>query len=320
MRSMGTARRGSDLQIVDLCTVTPTELEALWQCEETFWRQRLLWDISEVLATLRRFVARKGLPGKAVRVDGETVAYASYGSTGSLGFLANLVLMPAWNQAGVGEALLQATLEALHARGVPRIESRCVVSDSPWLVPACERWGLRTYWREFLRLDLRHMRVATQSREDVHVLPWRSMYIGEAAAIMQAAYEGTTDAEINALYRTREGCQLVLDTILNQGGCGKPVTEASAVVQDRGQSLGCLVIAETAPRQGHLAQVVVRPAYQRRGLGRLLLSHSVSQLATQHFDTLSLIVSRANHRALSLYQAMGWHTVLAFPVFVWEQK
>jgi ribosomal protein S18 acetylase RimI-like enzyme len=303
-----------------LCTVTPTELETLWQHEETFWHQRLLWDISEVLATLRRLVMHKRLPGKAVQVRGETVGYAYYGITGSLGCLGNFVLLPAWNHSVVGEALLQATLEALHARGVSRIESRCMVSNSPWLIPACERWGLRTYWREFLCLDLRYVRVVPQLREGVEVLPWRGTYLGEAAAIMQAAYAGTTDAEMNALYRTQEGCRLVLDTILNQGSCGKPVIEASAMVQDRGQILGCMVITETARRQGHLAQVMVRPAYQRCGLGRLLLSHGVSQLTAQHFDTLSLIVSRANHRALSLYQAMGWHAVLAFPVFDWEQK
>jgi ribosomal protein S18 acetylase RimI-like enzyme len=317
---MATARRDFDVQIVDLCTVTTAELEALWQGEETLWRQRLLWDISAVLATLRRMVARGGLPGKAVRVGGQTVGYTYYGITGHLGCIANLVITPAWNQAAVGEPLLRATLEALHARGVSRIESRYVASDSPWLVAACERWGLRTYWREFLRLDLPHVRAATQSRESVHVVPWRGAPLGEAAAVMQAAYAGTIDAELNTLYRTVEGCQLVLDTILNQGGCGKPVLEASAMLYDRGQSAGCVVITETAPRQGHLAQVMVQPAVQRRGLGRLLLHYSMSQLATRQFDTLSLIVSRANHRALSLYQAMGWHTVLAFPVFVWEKS
>jgi ribosomal protein S18 acetylase RimI-like enzyme len=317
---MATTRRDVDVQIVDLCTVTATELEALWQGEEALWRQRLLWDISEVLATLRRMVARRGLPGKAVRVGDQTVGYTYYGVTGRLGCIANFVITPAWNQAEVGEPLLRATLEALQARGVSRIESRCVASDRPWLVAACERWGLRTYWREFLRLDLHHVRTVTQSPEGVQVVPWYGAHLREAAAVMQAAYAGTIDAELNTLYRTVEGCQLVLDAILHQGGCGRPVLEASAMLDDRGQRAGCVVITETAPRQGHLAQVVVQPAAQRRGLGRLLLLYSMSQLATRQFDTLSLIVSRANHRALSLYQAMGWYAVLAFPVFVWEKS
>jgi ribosomal protein S18 acetylase RimI-like enzyme len=45
----------------------------------------------------------------------------------------------------------------------------------------------------------------------------------------------------------------------------------------------------------------------------------LSRLAARHFDTLSLIVSRANQRAFTMYQAMGLQEILAFPVFVWEQ-
>jgi len=50
------------------------------------------------------------------------------------------------------------------------------------------------------------------------------------------------------------------------------------------------------------------------------LSSSVSRLVALHFDTLSLIVSRSNPRALTLYQAMGFQSVLPFPVFAWEQS
>jgi GNAT superfamily N-acetyltransferase len=117
-----------------------------------------------------------------------------------------------------------------------------------------------------------------------------------------------------------EGCHLVLDQLLNQGGCGRPVTAASALVRHRGQGIGCIVITETAPHQGHLVQVAVLPAYQRHGVGRWLLRYSMSQLAALHCETLSLLVSRANHRALAVYHAMGFHAVLSYPVFVWEQS
>jgi ribosomal protein S18 acetylase RimI-like enzyme len=42
-------------------------------------------------------------------------------------------------------------------------------------------------------------------------------------------------------------------------------------------------------------------------------------LTERRFETLSLIVSCANEGALGLYQAMGLQSVLAFPVFVWEE-
>ena len=80
------------------------------------------------------------------------------------------------------------------------------------------------------------------------------------------------------------------------------------------------MVTEIAPQQGHLAQVAVLPAYQGQGVGRMLVHHCLTQLAARHFDTLSLIVSRANQRAFRLYQTMGMQEVLAFPVFVWESS
>ena len=125
-------------------------------------------------------------------------------------------------------------------------------------------------------------------------------------------------SQINTLYRTVEGCGSVLDNILNQGGCGRLVTEASVLARHRGQAVGFVVVTEIAPQQGHLTQVAVLPAYQGQGIGRRLVRYSLAQLARLRFDTLSLIVSRANPRALRLYQALGLQTVLTFPVFVWD--
>jgi len=97
-------------------------------------------------------------------------------------------------------------------------------------------------------------------------------------------------------------------------GDGPLVAEASVFARSRGQGIGFVVVTEIAPRQGHLAQVAVLPAYQRQGVGRRLVQHCLTRLATHHFDTLSLIVSRANQRAFRLYQAMGLQEILAFPI------
>ena len=61
------------------------------------------------------------------------------------------------------------------------------------------------------------------------------------------------------------------------------------------------------------------PEYQRQGIGRGLLDYSLRRLAERGFETLSLIVSRANDRALALYQAMGFQSVLG-PVGIWERS
>lgn len=306
-----------NMRVVDLCTVKPAELDGLWQHEARWWREQLLWDIADTLAALRRVMERGGVPGKAVRVGTQTVGYAYYGIAGRLGVIAGPVVSPEWRRPVVGETLLRETIDALRRQGVCRIESQGVAIDDSWLTPAFERAGFRTYRREFLRFALPPLS-APSALAPVLLEPWRGGHLPEAAAIMQAAYDGSVDVEINARYRTVEGCRAVLEQLLNQGGCGRPVAAASVLARQRGQGIGFVVITETAPRQGHLAQVAVLPEYQRRGVGRLLLSHSVARLAALHFDTLSLIVSRANAGALRLYQAMGWQAVLTFPAFVWN--
>jgi ribosomal protein S18 acetylase RimI-like enzyme len=307
-------------QVVDLCTVTPAELEGLWHHEEQWWREYLLWDISHPLEVLRRVIGRRGVPGKAVRVGTQTVGYTYYVISGSLGVLSGLVVAPAWNIPEVGESLLHATIDAIRQRGVRRIESPCVSMASPWLVPVCERAGLQAAWRAFLRVELACAHASVPSPVLFQLEPWRQMHVHEAAAIMQAAYQTTVDVELNMLYRTVEGCSSVLDNLQQQGGCGPLVAEASVFARYRGQGIGFVVVTEIAPRQGHLAQVAVLPAYQRQGVGRMLVNHCLTQLAARHFDTLSLIVSCANSRALRLYQALGLQEVLAFPVFVWESS
>jgi len=305
--------------VVDLRTVEAAELDDLWQHEVRLWRERLLWDVSDACAARRRVVDRHGLPGKAVRLGARTVAYAYYVIPGRLGVIAGLVVSPDWSSTGVGGTLLQATVDEIRLKGVPRIESPFVSFDCPWLTRAFEREGFCIYWREFLRLELRRSHGPVSPLAMVHLEPWRGSHLREAAPIMQAAYEGGVEAEINELYRTSDGCGVVLENSLSQGGCGIPVVEASAMARHRGRGIGFAVVTEIAPRQGHLAQVAVLPEYQRRGVGRLLLSHSLSQLVALQFDTFSLIVSRANHRALQMYRAMGFQSALSFPVFVWER-
>ena len=309
-----------DVQVVDLCTVAAPELDDLWQYEVRLWHDRLLWDISSHSAALRRIVGRGGLPGKAVRVNDRTVGYTYYGIAGHLGVISGLVVLPDWSHSEVGETLLKTTIHEMQRQGVSRIESRFISADCPWLGAALETEGFRTYWREFLRCKLRPARWPRHTAALVSLEPWQETHLGEAVAILQAAYVGSIEAEILALYRSMDGCRSVLDHIVNQGSCGVLVPEASALAHNRGRSLGFVVVTEVAPRQAHLPQVAVLPAYQRQGIGRGLLDYSLRRLAEGGYETLSLIVSRANDRALTLYQAMGFQSVLAFPVGIWERQ
>jgi ribosomal protein S18 acetylase RimI-like enzyme len=307
-----------DLQVVDLPSVALSELEELWRCEGSFWRTRLLWDISDTIAAMQCIQRRGGLQGKAVRADGRLAGYASYGVAGRLGVISGLALSPEWRDARVGEALVQASIDALRSLGVSRIASRFVAIDEAWLVAAFERQGFRTYWREFLRRGLHQLPGGVRATASVFMEPWRQSDLHEATAILQQAYAGGVDAEIDEQYGSLEGCQTVLDEILNQGSCGPLIAEASGLARQRGRGLGFVLVTEISPHQAHLTQIAVVPACQQQGVGRGLLDYSLRRLTAERFETLSLIVSRANARAFELYQRMGFAPVLSFPVWVWE--
>jgi ribosomal protein S18 acetylase RimI-like enzyme len=306
--------------VVDLPTVDPAELDHLWAREVRLWQERLRWDVADVFAALRRMMGRRSLPGKVIWLGGRAMGYVYYVIAGDRGMLSSPIMVPESANVEMTEQLLQEAIADMRAKGVRRIESPFVSIDCPWLAPAFERQGFRTYWRDFLRVDLPCSPAYVKPGAMAPIEPWQAMHLDAAASTMQAAYEGSVDVEIYAEYGTVEGCCVVLDNLLNQASCGSPVLEASAVARQRGLTVGFIAVTEIARAQAHLAQVAVLPLYQHRGLGRGLVDYAVSRLATAQFEALSLIVSRGNERALRLYESMGFQAVLTFPAFTWERE
>ena len=314
----------SEPYIVDLVRVDPAELDDLWQREASLWRERLYWDVPGSPAALWRALKSGSIQGKAVRVESRLVGYAySHIISGQRGVISAFVIAPQWGHTRVGDALLHALLTELHRFGLPRFECPSVSFDAPWLEAIFARQGFCAYGREFLRVDLNGVTEIDTAPTAVELEPWpdrrRGVELGEAAVLMQAAYSGGIDAEISELYRTPGGCRMVLQNLMSQHLGGRFVAAASALARHQGQLIGFTVMTEIAPQQGHLAQIVVLPQYQGQGVGQALLRYGQARLIDHKFRTLSLIVSQANYPALKLYQAMGFQSVLTFPVFTWER-
>jgi len=162
------------------------------------------------------------------------------------------------------------------------------------------------------------MRPASSS---VVLLPWSASNLSEMASLMQRAHRGGVDADMNELYHTSEGCRTLLNNIVRQRGCGRSLLEASSLARERGsdRAAGFALVTEIARNHGHLAQVAVSPELQRRGIGHLLLDHTLSRLSELGLEHLSLMVSRGNEKAIGLYEAMGFTPVCQFPVFSRER-
>lgn len=309
------------LQVVDLSRVRPQELRSLFDREVRRWREALDWDVGGAVAALERAVDRGGLTGKAVRSGGSIVAYGYYVVEGDRGVISGLVISPSYRGPEVGAAILGAMLRDLDRRKVRRIETQFICFDTPWLVTCFEEQGFRTYWREFLRASVPRPRPQRPSAEDVVFLPWTSWNLSEMAALMREAHRGGVDAEMNELYRTVKGCRALLNNIIRQRGCGRSLAEASTVARERrtDAAAGFAIVTEIRRRHGHLAQVAVAPTFQNRSIGQRLLVHTCSRLAELGLDTVSLMVSDGNDRALALYRSLGFEPAYRFPVFARER-
>lgn len=317
----------SGVEIVDLASLSPDDLERLWSEERMHWKQCLHWDSEPASTLVRAAVRRRRLPGKALLVEGKVVGCGYYLIDRSRAILGSFTLMESARSSPLVAALAQSLLTAMKSDpAVCRIETQFVPFELPSLGEVFLAAGFRPYERAFLRSDLAADRPSpTEPVEQdgaFHFEPWRARYSTRAAALMQQAHRGSVDAEMNEMYRTERGCRGLLDNIVAQHGCGPLVPEASYVARRPGAPSisGFLLTTEISQGHAHLAQVAVGPSAQGHGLGRRLLGRAIESLARANYRTVSLMVSETNQRALSLYESMGFRPVLRFPVFSWDRE
>ncbi len=73
-----------------------------------------------------------------------------------------------------------------------------------------------------------------------------------------------------------------------------------------GHLAGYAALLANSNSEAHLARLAVHPAYQRRGIGRQLLSDAVSHAQAEGFHDLFLNTQATNLPSLSLYRAAGF--------------
>jgi len=128
------------------------------------------------------------------------------------------------------------------------------------------------------------------------------------------------DSEINDQYRTLSGSLRFLNNIVRFPGCGTFDAEGSFVaLHRRARSLvGLILCSRVRHDVGHVTQVCVLPEYRSHGLGESLIAATVGNLRQRNFSLLSLTVTEANTRAVTLYQRLEFDIKRVFDAFVWE--
>ena len=317
----------AQLEVLDLRHFSAAALRPLLQEEAARWERRLLWDYSGSIELLLQYVNSRSLTGYVALRHGRVAGYTFGVCEAAKAVMGDLYAFGEGEQLRnpVCELLLGHLIETLQATpGIDRIESQLLLFPDGALRDVFDAQGFRSYPRCFMLRDLAATTSQRASRPlpaALHIERWRAEAYPKAAALIQEAYLGHTDAEINDQYRTFGGAQRFLHNIMHFPGCGVFDPENSWILRDdqTGQVEGLALCSRVRGDAAHITQLCVRSSLRGRGLGAVLLRHCLAELAQSGLGTVSLTVTARNEPAMALYKREGFRVLHSFEAWVWEK-
>jgi ribosomal-protein-alanine N-acetyltransferase len=85
------------------------------------------------------------------------------------------------------------------------------------------------------------------------------------------------------------------------------------------QLTGFLLMRIIAP-EAEILTFAVSPAFQRKGIGRKLLTQALQELTSQGIASVFLDVHEGNHAAIILYQSLGFKEIARRPDYYMETE
>jgi ribosomal protein S18 acetylase RimI-like enzyme len=315
------------VEILDLRHFSSVDLRPLLEDEVVEWARLLAWDYSGSAEMILRYVDAKILPGYAAVERGRIIGYAFFVYEGSKGVIGDLFVANGGRQPDPHEVesrLLLHVVETLQqSPGIHRVEAQLLLHEAGVVAQPFVEQRFRRHQRLFMVLPLTPVSTAKPVHSldpEIEIRRWAEQDYQPAAALITSSYRGHVDSEINDQYRTLSGSLRFLNNIVRFPGCGTFDPEGSFVaVHKRTRSLiGLILCSRVRHDVGHITQVCVLPDQRSRGLGELLIGATTANLRQRNFSLLSLTVTEANARAVTLYQRLGFDIKRVFDAFVWE--
>ena len=310
-------------EVVELSTLTTSDLDPLFHEEIGIWDKRFKWDFRPSADLLRRFIQVHSLYGYALVSGKEVVGYTYHVCEGRKGLIGDFFLRPDHSTPANEMMLLGATVQGLMLiSGVRRIESQLMLLRMPLSQPLPFSRHLMRHDRSFMEIGRPAIvRLAPQLPEiNVTFHQWAERYSEEIAHLVSAAYRGHVDSEINDQYRTIPGARHFLTNIVRFPGCGTFSASASTLaVDDRsGRVCGACLASIVSAKAGHVTQLCVLPGIRGARLGYELLRQALVRMVDAGCTTVSLTVTSSNRDAIRLYESVGFKAQSSFPALVWE--
>ena len=320
------------LEILDLRHFTARQLRPLLEQEAEVWNQRLRWDYRSSTELLLQYLDSRILPGFVALDQGRICGFCFCvyeGQKAVIGDIYASIHEP--SPLNIVYTLTRHLLELLEASpDILRAEAQLLLFDEGVLPPIfagaiSPSTRFHTFPRLFLERNLSEAVILRAAEDpllafppDIELYRWSPTFYDPIAQLIQHAYTGHLDADINDQYRTLAGSQRFLHNIIRFPGCGTFDPDSSFILRDRRSNALAAVIlcSRVAPDTAHVTQLCVAPAFRGRRLGESLLRLTLAHLPTHHYRFLTLTVSEANTSALRLYNATGFRTRHRFEALV----
>jgi GNAT superfamily N-acetyltransferase len=312
------------------------DLRALLMEEARLWRATLRWEYTQSIELLLSYLDSRILPGFVAveRATGQIRGYCFSVYEAQKAVVGDVFAIGPDADA-LETLLLNHLLPMLqHTPGVDRVESQLLLEAERRQAPFLEH-GFDSHRRFFMEAELPDLRellpqdgLVRRPDDPVEALPaglkllrWAPVHYQPTGDLIHRCYQHHGDAHINDQYRTIQGSLRFLHNIVRFPGCGVFDPEHSWVIRDeRSTQLEAVILtSRVEPDVAHITQVCIAPSRRGHGIGRMLMRHVATALATKGINAITLTVTEANTQALNLYRNLGFRERVTFYAHIWKR-
>ncbi len=136
---------------------------------------------------------------------------------------------------------------------------------------------------------------------------WTPETTAEVPELLSAAYPGSDPMRPFASEGRMDEWHDYVRALIEAGGCGTFMPEVSLAIRSAvGQLDGVAIVTRLDADTAHLAQMAIRPAAQRQGVGQRLLAAAMGLARARQCERMTLLVNGGNCPARALYDRLGF--------------
>lgn len=275
-------------------------LRSCYDREELHWQRQLGWETEQTWSTVEEARVTWGLPGllalDGARVDG----WAFFTRDDDMLQVGGLVSESGEATAGILDEVLKAATTA----ALP-IVSCFLLDRATGLRAELTRRGFAIEPFLYLAAPLSVLARRAGRADPAAGESWRDGDDDLAGDLLHAAYSPHA-ARHFAPHGTVAEWQHYTANMIEQTACGVFDPQATRVVRQQCTLRALALMTTIGPRTAHLAQMVVHPNEQGKGLAAQLLIEAATIAAAGGREEMTLLVSESNQPARRLYERLGF--------------